>query len=131
MSIVSILMAAAAVGSASPAAAAKVVDGQVAAYNSQNARAFAGFYALDAKVYDADLGEAPKVRGRAAIEHYYAALFRRAPGIKVVILSRLQSGGYVTDLERLSGTPITALVTYEVRSGLITRVWMHATKAAE
>lgn len=131
MNLFSILMAVAAAVPPSPAAPAKVVDGQVAAYNSQDARAFAGFYAPDARIYDADVGEAPKVRGRAAIEQYYAAMFRRAPGRKVLILSRVESGAYITDLERLSGTSITALVTYEVRAGLILRVWMHATKPAE
>ena len=104
-----------------------VVARQVAAYGRGDAVAFADCYAPDARIYDAAAGEAPTLSGRDAIRAHYAESFRRAPGRRAIILGRLVNGAYVTDRERLSGTQTSALVTYEVRGGLIARAWLFVT----
>lgn len=112
-----------------PPTSEQVIDRQLAAYNAQDADAFAGHYAPDARIYEPAQGDAPKLEGRAAIRAYYAASFRRAPGRRVVIAGRLRSGAYITDHERLSSGVAEAIVTYQVEAGLIRRAWIHVTAA--
>jgi hypothetical protein len=65
-------------------------------------------------------------RGRDEIERVWGALFSRR-SVDFELLNRIALGDFITDHERVinreTGAIIEAIATYEVRDGLIQRVW--------
>lgn len=122
MPLLAVLSAAAPV----PPSPAETVERQVAAYNAHDADAFAATYAEDAQVFKAS-GPEPVLQGRAAIRARYAALFASRPDLRVEVSARLVAGSFVSDHEAIVGTPVRAIVVYDVRSGLIRRAWLFGT----
>lgn len=100
---------------------------QVDAFNAHDADAFAAACADDAEQRVLGPRDSVEIRGRRGFRDRAAALFRRAPALRVEVLSRLEAGPYVVLHERATGTPdgrvSDAVYTYEVQGDLITRVW--------
>lgn len=109
-----------------PLAPAAVIDRQLAAYNAHDVRAFADMYDLQAEICDLHSGEC-LARGREEIFALYAARLS-IPGLRAEIAGRIEQGNYVIDSERIftGGTLASrsAVVIYEIGSGLIQRVWL-------
>lgn len=104
---------------------AQVVERQLVAYNAHDADAFAATYAADAEVFKSS-ADGAVLRGREAIHASYAALFRARPTIVAEVSGRLTAGDFVTDHETIRGTEMRAIVVYQVKAGLIRRVWLFA-----
>lgn len=109
-------------------AANALIDAQIAAYVAGDAAAFAAFYAKDAVCVRLPEGKVI-ASGRREIETVWGNLFDRRDGaVRFELVNRLELGAYVADHERVSrstdGTLVEAFAIYEVRDGLIARVWL-------
>jgi hypothetical protein len=102
-----------------------VVQRQFEAYNRHDADAFAAAFASDGEVLA--LGDTVATRGRTAIRNDMVEWFRKAPKVRATLLDRIVHGNYVVDHERVTGLPdgktIMALGIYEIKDGMIKRVW--------
>ena len=105
--------------------AAAVVDRQNAAYNRHDTEAFLATYADSVVVQT--LGDTVVVRGKAALRESTRAWFAQAPGARTEVVDRTGLGPFVVDRQRVTGrpegSPIESIGIYEVREGLIRRVW--------
>lgn len=105
--------------------AAAVVDRQNDAYNRHDLEAFLAAYADSIVVQR--LGDTVPMSGKAKLRESTASWFAEAPGARTEVLQRMVLGPYVIDRQRVSGAPATlpleAIGIYEVREGLIRRVW--------
>ena len=77
-----------------------VVQKEVAAYNAQDADAFAATYAEDATVVR---GGKVVLQGRKAIRDSYAAMFAKYPNCRARIAERKVEGNAVVDHEIITG----------------------------
>lgn len=105
----------------SPTEAATVVDRQLAAYNAHDLDAFLATYAADVEVEGRDGGT---TTGLSAVAARYGDLFAQGR-CRAEISARVCEGAWVVDRETAHGLgdePITVLVAYRVRNGLIDRV---------
>ncbi len=109
-----------------PSAAEQAVQAQLDAYNRHDAPEFAATYAEDAQIYV--FPDRPWIVGREKIQETYGELFTSTPAIHAEVVQRIVQGGRVIDHERVSGLPnggsAVAVAIYEVKDGLITRVWL-------
>ncbi|GAB5520028.1 MAG: hypothetical protein RhofKO_22790 [Rhodothermales bacterium] len=107
-------------------AAEKVIDAQLAAYNRQDADAFAAFFSDSVAVYSPP--QTLRLSGKAALQARYQQLFERAPTVQARVLDRTKYGRFVVDREMVSGLPggnrLEALVIYEVRDSTIQTLWV-------
>lgn len=107
------------------AEAAKVVDRQNEAYNRHDIEAFLATYADSVAVQT--LGDTVPVLGKARLRESTAAWFAEAPATQTEVVERMVLGPFVVDRQRVTGAgsahPLDAIGIYEVREGLIRRVW--------
>lgn len=105
--------------------AAAVVDRQHAAYNRHDLEGFLAAYA-DSVVIQT-LGDSVAMTGKARLRESSADWFAEAPAARVEVTERMRLGPFVVDRQRVSGgpegKPLEAIGIYEVREGLIRRVW--------
>lgn len=108
-----------------PATPADIVQRQLNAYNARDLDAFIATYHADASLYD--FPDTPRMAGHAAMRERYGRLFSRVPTLHAQVPRRIVSGNYVIDEEVVTGLPngatVRATAIYEVRDGLISRVW--------
>jgi len=104
----------------------EVVQLQVEAYAARDIDAFLSFYAEDAKLYRHPTGELI-ADGRESMRPRYSKMFEDTPDLGITILQRIARGNMVIDHEFVTGIKgrerIHAVAIYEVKEGLITRVW--------
>jgi imidazolonepropionase-like amidohydrolase len=110
-----------------PPTPAMVVQAQVEAYNARDLERFVAFFSDDV-VIARHPGGATVARGRAELRRTYATLFAASPELKTHVLRRIVQGALVVDHEMVTGIRgrnyLHAVATYEVRGGLIRRVWL-------
>jgi uncharacterized protein (TIGR02246 family) len=100
---------------------------QLDAYNARDLEAFAACFADDVEMRL--LGsETVAWKGREALRKSYGPMFRDSPELHCELVNRIVMGPYVFDQEKVTGrgggTGTTRVVaTYEVRDGLIARIW--------
>ena len=114
-----------------------VVQRQLDAYNARDIDAFVACYGGDATLQPLN-AERPTPRQRLAaararlfgsrdrIRRIYGQIFDESPQLHAQVLSRVIQGDYVIDREYVTGQPrgpFIAVAIYEVRDGLIVRVW--------
>lgn len=102
-----------------------IVQRQLNAYNARDLDAFVATYHPDARFYvfpDTLLGE-----GHAGMREVYGRMFAETLNLHAHVPRRIAMGNYVIDEEVVTGQPdgatIHATAIYEVRDGLIARVW--------
>jgi len=105
--------------------AMEIVMRQIATYNAHDAESFASCYTPDAIIYDSSKGEQPVTRGRSEIIARYTKTFADNPRRSAEVRAMIIVGDFVTLHEYLPDINLHALVTYEVKNGLISRVWLH------
>jgi len=106
---------------------ARPVEGQFLAYNAHDLERFLACYTPDARLDAIGPDSTKVVLGRDAMRRAYAFLKEAPAGFLAEVISRTTAGRYVIDHERIvaPGRPIrSALVIYEVRDSLISRVWI-------
>lgn len=107
------------------AAVERVLRAQVDAYNRRDLDAFMSVFARNARMYT--FPGKLMFSGRDAIRAVYAKLFARATALRSEVTHRIIQGAFVIDREITTGIPgekpHTGVAIYEVRGGLITRVW--------
>jgi len=107
--------------------AAAIVDAQIAAYVAGDIEAFCARYADDAICVRLPTSHVI-AHGKAEIEAVWGSLFAAREGaIHFELASRMELGAFVTDHERVvrkDGRSFEAIAIYEVRDGLIARVWL-------
>jgi hypothetical protein len=105
--------------------AAAVVDRQNAAYNDHDLERFLATYADGVAVQT--LNDSVAVVGKAKLRESTETWFAQAPGARTEVMERMVLGPFVVDRQRVSGAgggePVDAIGIYEVREGLIRRVW--------
>lgn len=108
-----------------PTTAADVVQRQLNAYNARDLEAFIATYHPDVRLYD--FPDTPVRQGHAALRQVYGRMFTQLAGLHAQVPRRIVMGDYVIDEEVVTGLPegrtISATAIYEVRNGLISRVW--------
>jgi imidazolonepropionase-like amidohydrolase len=115
--------------------AAEIVQRQVDAYNARDIDSFANFYSPDAELFR--FPEASVfARGRDEIRRSYGEFFVENPELHCTILSRTASGDFIIDRELITGLTgehalIRGCAIYEVRDGVIRRVWFLPPEAEE
>jgi uncharacterized protein (TIGR02246 family) len=106
--------------------AEQAVRAQLEAYNRHDAPAFAATYAEDARIYV--FPDQEWIAGREKIRETYGRMFTSTPAVHAEVTQRIVQGERVIDHEHLSGLPngatATAVAIYEVKNGLIKRVWL-------
>lgn len=108
--------------------AVAVVDKQIEAYVAGDTAAFGACYAIDAVCVRLPSGKV-LASGRDEVETVWGRLFE-APDrrIRFELANRIHIGAFVTDHERIirerDGAVTEAIAIYEVRDGLIARVWL-------
>ncbi len=109
-----------------PATAETIVQRQVEAYNARDIDAFLSFYAPDVQLMRLTTGEV-FATGHDQMRETYTAMFEASPDLDCTIMQRTRSGDMVVDHELVTGMrgggPVRAVAIYEVRDGLIQRVW--------
>lgn len=105
----------------------KIVDKQLAAYNTHDIEAFVSCYSKDVTAYIFPNKKFEK--GIKAFRKSYSEMFKAIPQLKAEVVNRIVEGNYVIDKEKLTGFPgketetITATAIYEIKDGLIKQVW--------
>lgn len=101
-----------------------VIDTLVAAYNAQDARAFADLFALDA-VHGLLHGNALE-KSREEIYQRYIEVFAMYPGNRTEVVHRIVFGNYVIDHERVTRSkgaePFDVVAINTLEAGLIKRL---------
>lgn len=103
----------------------QIVQRQLDAYDAGDIDAFVATYTEDVEIYDhpATL----RMQGRDALRETYGRLFTEAPDLKTHIATRIVRGDFVVDDETVTGVPgggtRGAIAIYQVRDGLIAKVW--------
>jgi hypothetical protein len=105
--------------------AAAVVDRQHAAYNRHDVDGFLAAYADSVAVHT--LGDTIVLQGKRRLRESTESWFAQAPEARTEIVERMVLGPFVIDRQRVSGAAggaaVEAIGIYEVREGLIRRVW--------
>jgi hypothetical protein len=101
-----------------------VAERQITTFNRQDLDGFMALYADDAVLYEFPSGKV-LAQGKAAIRERYAPVFKtKLPVVRVE--PRIVNGAFVADHERWPAKPgqrNQAVWMYEIRGGLIRRVW--------
>lgn len=104
---------------------AALAQRQLDAYNTGDIDAFCRCYAEDVEVFDQ--GGARTVHGREALRARYGPYFAANPKLFAALLHRIEQGDFAIDHEhvtgRADGAELFAVAIYEVKIGLIQRVW--------
>lgn len=104
----------------------RLAQAQLDAYNRGDIDAFAACYAEDVEVYDLHRGTL-RFRGRPVLHATYQKVFEQHPELHAHLDGRLVVGATAADRERVTGLRddevVEALAIYEVRDGLIRKVW--------
>jgi imidazolonepropionase-like amidohydrolase len=106
-----------------PLTASDVVWRQVLAYNARDAEVFAATYSENVVIHR---GDQEMLRGREALKKSYAEMFAKYPLSRARITEEIVEGGAVIHHEEVYGRgpeTIRAIAIYEVKGGLIERVW--------
>ena len=101
------------------------VQRQVAAYNAHDLERFVAEYADDVQVFRPPSTE-PVLSGKAAFRAHYATKRFNLPDLHASVVNRIVSGNRVVDHEHITGLEaglVEAIAVYEVKDGLIHRVW--------
>lgn len=103
---------------------------QLDAYNARDIDAFAACYAEDVEIYDRRKSfKEPLYTGRAKLYQRYKQMFARLPDLHCTLVNRIAEGAIVIDHEHVvfekDKPPVKAIAVYEVRGGLIQRVWFY------
>lgn len=107
-----------------PQTAEEVVQRQLNAYNARDLEAFLATYGEDIEGFEHPSN--PMFKGLAAMRESYGRMFRETPALHCRIVGRLVLGERVIDHERVTGfgdRVVEAAAIYEVRGGLIRKVW--------
>lgn len=108
-----------------PVSPDQIVQRQLDAYDAGDIDAFVATYAEDIEIYDHPASL--RMSGRDALREAYGRLFASAPNLKTHIGTRIVHGDFVVDHETVTGAPGGAtrsvIAIYEVRDGLIAKVW--------
>ena len=104
----------------------EIVQKQLEYYNAQDIEGFLSTYAENVQILDHPSGEV-RMTGREEMKASYTAMFAMNPNNRCAIKNRTVFGNFVIDLEEITGRdnrdPYQALAIYEVKEGLISRVW--------
>lgn len=102
----------------------ELIDNEVEAYRARDLERFLGFFTEDVNVTDFDGNVL--MHAIDGLRSNYEPLFQNSPDLKVEVLSRIESGGFVIDLEHLEGfinppypETFDATCIYLVKDGLI------------
>ena len=109
-----------------------IADRQLAAYNARDLDAFAALFAPDAVLTDLPSG-AVVAAGAAAIRDFYRARFA-TPGLRARVHAKIDLADWAADRETvygIAGGPVDILALYEVKDGLIRRVFFIRETAAD
>ncbi|WP_371237738.1 nuclear transport factor 2 family protein [Streptomyces pimonensis] len=105
----------------------EIVDGQLAAYNARDLKAFLDYYVEDVPVHAFPSGEVMTDRSGPAFRERYATLFDSSPDLHAELVSRVVHGRLVIDQEVVTGfmggDVRTAVALYEVGEDRIEKVW--------
>lgn len=108
-----------------PPTPADVVQRQLNAYNAHDIDAFIATYHPDARLYE--YPDRQRAQGHEVMRGIYGPRFADRPALHARVPRRIAMGDYVIDEEVVTGLPngatATATAIYEVKDGLITRVW--------
>ena len=107
------------------AEAAAVVDRHNAAYNRHDVAGFLATFADSVAVRT--LSDSVVLEGKAGLRESTETWFAQAPDARTEVVDRMVLGPFVVDRQRVTGgpegKPLDAIGIYEVREGLIRRVW--------
>ena len=102
----------------------ELIDNEVEAYRGRDLDRFLSFFAEDVVVTDFE-GNG-MMRGIDGLRSNYESLFENSPDLTVDVVSRIESGGFVVDLEHLDGfvnppypQTFDATCIYLVKDGII------------
>lgn len=102
-----------------------VIQAHLEAYNRRDLAAFMATLAPDVRMYQ--FPDSLLYSGRDTLRAVYGRLFERATGLDATITHRFVQGRFVVDRGITTGlpgqAPITDVEIFEVRDGLITRIW--------
>ena len=109
-----------------PRTAEDLAQIQLNAYNARQIEPFLAVYAPDVEVYD--FPGKLIFRGRDKMRERYTGFFAKAKKLHARLVGRVSHGRFVVDQEDvITGIPgrarLRALAIYEVRGGLVRRVW--------
>jgi hypothetical protein len=111
---------------AAPSPSVAAAQRQLEAYNARDVEAFVAAYAPDVEVFELPAGTRT-LAGREELHARYATLFAASPALHCRLLTRIAHGAFVVDHEEVTGVrggaTVFAVAIYEVREGLIRRVW--------
>jgi hypothetical protein len=103
-----------------------VVQKQLEAYNARDLKAFVATYADSVEIYNFN-NQKLMVKGKAEVEKQWGALFEQFPKNYAALRGRIVQGNFVIDKEFVTGrtgqNDFEATAIYEVRNGLIHKVW--------
>lgn len=108
--------------------AEQLVERQLAAYNARDLDAFCATYAEDVEIIRLPATQ-PALRGRDALRAFYAEQRFNRDRLHATVRQRIVLGNKVIDHEHVTGldpSPREVVAIYEVRDGLISRVWFVA-----
>lgn len=104
----------------------QVVQNQLEAYNERDLERFVTYYSPEITFHDLPSGELV-VSGLEQMRKRYAVRFAN-PDLHCFIANRMVIGDFVIDSEEIVGILETGIyrviVIYEVKEGLINRIWM-------
>jgi hypothetical protein len=102
----------------------ELIDNEVEAYRDRDLDTFLSFFAEDVAVTDFEGNVL--MRGIDGLRSNYEPLFENSPDLAVDVVSRIESGGFVVDLEHLDGfvnppypQTFDATCIYLVKDGII------------
>ena len=107
----------------------QIVQAQVDSYNARDLERFINYYSPDIVILDGEGNQMTK--GHESMRQLYAGLFEQSPKLHAEIKTRITSGQYIIDEERITGfnlkgspSEMHAAVVYRISDGKITRVQM-------
>ncbi|MGC1419439.1 MAG: nuclear transport factor 2 family protein [Acidimicrobiales bacterium] len=79
----------------------ELIDAEIEAYRDRNLERYLGFFAEDIVVTDFDGNFL--MQGLEGLSDNYGPLFANSPNLAVEVVSRIETGRFVVDLEHLDG----------------------------
>ena len=108
-----------------PNSPSQIVQRQLNAYNQRNLDAFIATYHPEAKLYE--FPDRLTMDGHVAMRETYGPMYEQLPQLHAEVPRRITMGDFVIDEEIVTGLPggvtIRATAIYEIKDGLIRRVW--------
>lgn len=105
---------------------------QLDAYNSKNLEKFLTVYSDDVEVFS--FPDSLLYKGKEKMRNVYKTFFDKSPEVICRLISRMVNGKYVIDQEYISnhysGKDFEAVAIYEIKDGLIARVWFFPRKSS-